>query len=1010
MFNNIKIKTVGLLIALVLMCIVLVMSIDAYSLKKELNSVKTSWVKFNAERSTRYRMLRKLNAVLGYGGMIHNFKNYFIRRHVMYLRKSEQSIATAHFIVANYRSIADDEEQAALDNIDSMLRDYSVSLSIIERLNKTAANDELLAQKISVDDAAAINSLLFLQKKSLESSHIEGKNILKGSKVQLLNGLRSGMGYNTMIHNFKNYIIRHKLIYWNKAQQDFAYLYQVINNYQQMLMTDIESQAIEQLYAVIKHYQKNMTIARELIAKGKTLEEIDKVVAIDDQLAFNAFAMISRAINLQNEREAHSVKETLQALDRGTELRTLFIIILLILSIAAIMWLLISKIIAPVSYLTKIMQKLADNKLDTVIDIESSDNEIGIMAKTLEVFKSNAIITIKDAQLIQKIMSSAGEGIYGVDINGLVTFINPKASEMLGWQIEELPGKDIHKLCHYKKAGGEEYPAHECPTRLAMHLSHEITATEEIFWRKNGDSFPVEMTTSPLVEDDKVSGAVVLFQDVTERKRIERMKTEFISTVSHELRTPLTSIRGSLGLMMGGAVGELPAKAAELLKIASNNTERLLILINDILDVEKIEAGSMNFQFEKLALMPMIEQVLQDNAAYAEQYGVKYVLKNIEQDATIYADKGRFMQVMANLLSNAAKFSRENENVEISVVCTQGQWVRISVTDHGFGVPATFQPILFEKFTQSDSSDSREKGGTGLGLSITKAIVAKHNGVLDFVSREGVGSTFFVDFPSQAPIKTDNLIKQTSPEDNLGYETVLIIEDDEDVATLLRMMLTQGGYNSDIAYTLNEARQFVHAPDKTYKAITLDLVLSGENGIDFLDELRQHNDTKNIPVVVVSARADETRKALNGGALALADWLNKPIDESRLLRVIGLASRHGSKPRVLHVEDDDDVYTVIACMLVERCELIRASTLAQAKALLASQQFDLVMLDIGLPDGSGLDLLETIEQCPKPPKTVIFSASDVSQKYADRVNAVLMKSKTDNSGLFETINTIINEK
>jgi len=999
---------VGLLIALMLTMVVLVISIDAYKLNKELNSVKTSWVKFNAERSTRYRMLRGLNAVLGYGGMIHNFKNFFIRKDALYLRKAEQSIATAHFIVANYRTIADAEEQLALNEIELMLNDYSISLALVEKLQAVGTNADQISHQVAVNDKQAIKSLLLLQNKSLENSYEQGENVLKGSKLQLLNWLRSGMGYNGMIHNFKNYIIRHDEQYWHSAQRDFAYLSQVLADYKKLTLNNDESQAIQNLQDVIEHYKKNIVLARKLISKGKTVEQIDKVVAINDQIAFDAFSTIGRVINQQNEQESKLVTKTLQTLDRGVEVRTMIIVTLLVLSIVAIMWLLISKIINPISYLTQIMQKLADNKLDTIIDIETGNNEIGIMAKTLKVFKSNAIITLKDAQLIKKIMSSAGEGIYGVDTHGIITFINPKAAQMLGWDENELLGQDIHKLCHYKYLDGSDYPIDDCPTRLAMERCQETEATDEIFWRKNAESFPVEMTTTPLIEDDKVSGAVVLFQDISERKRVERMKTEFISTVSHELRTPLTSIRGSLGLIMGGAVGELPQKAGELLKIASNNTERLLMLINDILDVEKIEAGSMNFQFENLPLMPMIEQVLQDNAAYADQYGVKFVLKTIESDATIYADKGRFMQVMANLLSNAAKFSRENENVEISVVCTHNHWVRISVTDHGFGIPDEFQPKLFDKFTQSDSSDTRQKGGTGLGLSITKAIIEKHNGILDFVSREGIGTTFFVDLPSQAEIKTDELTKDSLASDNQDHETILIIEDDKDVATLLRMMLTQGGYNSDIAYTIGEARNYLR--HRTYKAITLDLVLSHENGIEFLEELRNNTSTKDIPVVVVSAKADETKRELNGGALALADWLNKPIDESRLLEVIQQTTSAGKKPRVLHVEDDDDVHTVMAYMLGEHCDLTRTATLLESKKILLKQAFDLVLLDIGLPDGSGLDLLEIIERLTVPPKVVIFSANDVSQQYADKVSAVLMKSKTDNSRLFDTINAIINEK
>ncbi|MCK4708688.1 MAG: response regulator, partial [Gammaproteobacteria bacterium] len=379
----------------------------------------------------------------------------------------------------------------------------------------------------------------------------------------------------------------------------------------------------------------------------------------------------------------------------------------------------------------------------------------------------------------------------------------------------------------------------------------------------------------------------------------------------HELRTPLTAIRGSLGLITGGAVGEVPQKVGELIKIAGNNTERLLMLINDILDVEKIEAGSMSFQFENLLLMPLIEQVLQDNAAYAEQFSVELVLMDRVEDARVTVDQGRLMQVMANLLSNAAKFSLENGKVEISINRLQDDKIRISVTDHGAGIPETFQPKLFDKFTQSDSSDTRQKGGTGLGLSITKAIVEKHNGQIGFKTRQGAGTTFYVDLPGQVVPKT----AEELTEQQLHRPAILIIEDDADVAALLKIMLSEAGYNCDIAYCAAEARQLLSDREGDYKAITLDLLLPDEDGIELLQELRRKVATRDIPVVVVSAKADEARLELNGGAMGMADWLNKPIDESRLIDAIKQVTDPARKPRILHVEDDADVHTVVSYIL-----------------------------------------------------------------------------------------------
>ena len=526
---------------------------------------------------------------------------------------------------------------------------------------------------------------------------------------------------------------------------------------------------------------------------------------------------------------------------------------------------------------------------------------------------------------------------------------------------------------------------------------------------KDGHIVPVEIFLQYIDPPGESPRFVAVVRDITERQRIDTMKNEFISTVSHELRTPLTSIRGSLGLLTGGAVGELSEKANEMLKIASNNTERLLLLINDILDIQKIESGQIAFSFQGFELMPFLQQALTDNTAYAEQHGVKFIITKQTVDARVYADKDRLMQVMANLLSNAAKFSPENETVEISIARHHGNTVRISVTDHGPGIPEDFQPKLFERFTQSDSSDTRQKGGTGLGLSITKVIVEKHGGHIGFVSHQGIGSTFYIELPelvADSQQVDGELFRQLSTE---HQACVLIVEDDQDIAALMKRMLAENGFNSDITYDANEARKRLAEKPGQYKAITLDLLLPGEDGISLLDSLRRDAATHDIPVIVVSLMVNEAKRDLNGGAINVVDWLQKPIDQQRLIDAVKQATGSAQIPRVLHVEDEADVHKVVSLMLRDYCELTWTTTLAASKEILESEVFDLVLLDIGLPDGSGLDLLEIIEHCITPPRVVIFSANDVSDEYANKVSAVLVKSNTDNARLAEVISNIINQ-
>ncbi|MCY1040977.1 ATP-binding protein [Corallococcus sp. bb12-1] len=235
-----------------------------------------------------------------------------------------------------------------------------------------------------------------------------------------------------------------------------------------------------------------------------------------------------------------------------------------------------------------------------------------------------------------------------------------------------------------------------------------------------------------------------------ERQRVERMKNEFISTVSHELRTPLTSIRGSLGLLSGGIAGPLGSEVAHMVGIAYRNSERLLRLINDILDLEKMESGRLDLCMAATEVAPLLAQALQAHQGYAAEYGVHLEVKVDAPEARARVDEDRFNQVLANLLSNAIKFSPQGERVTLSLT-REDSCLRVEVADHGPGIPEAFQPRVFQKFAQADASDTRKRPGTGLGLSIAHGLVARMGGTLRFITRAGEGTRFSFDLPECAP-------------------------------------------------------------------------------------------------------------------------------------------------------------------------------------------------------------------------------------------------------------------
>jgi DNA-binding response OmpR family regulator len=354
---------------------------------------------------------------------------------------------------------------------------------------------------------------------------------------------------------------------------------------------------------------------------------------------------------------------------------------------------------------------------------------------------------------------------------------------------------------------------------------------------------------------------------------------------------------------------------------------------------------------------------------------------------------------LTNLISNACKFSPPDNKVEIRVL-RDGNMIRVAVSDYGPGIPPEFQARLFQKFAQADGSDTRQKGGTGLGLSIAKAIVENHNGTIGFDSIPGAGTTFYFQIPGRVvPVAAAG----TSTPNN----RILICEDDADIARLLELLLRQSGFETDTAYSAAAARTLL--TEKQYAVLTLDLMLPDEDGISLIRQLRAAPATHSLPIVVVSATAEQGRIRLNGDAFWVADWLRKPINPEQLVRAVANAAQptRNAKPRILHVEADADVRHVVSNVLDDIAIITPAQDRAQARAMLESQSFDLVILDSGMPDGSGMDLLPLLSKSDMQIPVVIFSDGREEPELLQEVSSVLVKSKASNEQLLNTITHLI---
>jgi PAS domain S-box-containing protein len=404
-----------------------------------------------------------------------------------------------------------------------------------------------------------------------------------------------------------------------------------------------------------------------------------------------------------------------------------------------------------ISSLQESIRSLREGTLDVVAEVGAPD-ELGTLAASFnemarELERTAAAREQSDERFRsvnrqrQLLLDSVGDGIVGIDPAGMITFVNHGGEDLLLTSVDRIQGKHVHDVFHGQDA---DHARQSCLIQGPVVSGTPYSAVDDHFLRGNGATFAADVISNPVLDEQAVIvGAVICFRDVTERRALERMKSEFVSTVSHELRTPLTSIRGALGLLATGLLTDVTEKGQRMLDIAVANTDRLVRLINDILDVEKLDAEAVMSQ-ENVDAGELIRRSIETMKPMAEKVGV--TLSCSPGTGTIRADPDRIIQTLTNLISNAIKFSGSGSQVMVRTKIELGFW-QCEVRDEGRGIPADKLDLIFERFQQVDASDSRDKGGTGLGLSICRSIIQQHGGRIWVESKLNHGSTFFFTVP-----------------------------------------------------------------------------------------------------------------------------------------------------------------------------------------------------------------------------------------------------------------------
>ncbi|WP_172891482.1 ATP-binding protein [Cohaesibacter sp. ES.047] len=463
-------------------------------------------------------------------------------------------------------------------------------------------------------------------------------------------------------------------------------------------------------------------------------------VQTDDYLA-----RVAR-LHLSEELQHHSILIAAVApmsllMEQSIVMRDQIIVITLMLVVVAtiIASILTRYMASPLQLLTKATSNLSMGAPLESLKVEGRKrrDEVGILLRS--VYQMAASLEEKQER-IKAILATAENPILSINKRGIIKDVNQATSSLFGYDREEMIGKNVSMLMNaYDRERHNDYLRRFASGGKPniIGVGREVTAV-----RKDGSSVQVHLAVSKL----RVKGETYytgIMTDLTELQKVQTMKSEFVSKVSHELRTPLTSIKGSLGLVRSIMPGDLPEQPRKMLDIAYDNCDRLTHLVNDILDMEKIEAGKLTYDVEPIRIVDLLERNIRENRAYGRQYGVSLKLECHSQNLVVSADPYRIEQVMTNLISNAVKHSPDGGEVRIAAEREKDR-LHISVTDHGKGIPAAFQEQVFGKFAQADNSGNRRTGGSGLGLAISKEIVRAHGGDISFETEEGVGTTFHV--------------------------------------------------------------------------------------------------------------------------------------------------------------------------------------------------------------------------------------------------------------------------
>lgn len=648
--------------------------------------------------------------------------------------------------------------------------------------------------------------------------------------------------------------------------------------------------------------------------------------------------------------------------------------------------------------LVSIKNSLKDMRLMSYrqAELEASKTSVEqeVIARTAELKQSEQNLRDSEATL-RAVFETAADSIITIAENGVIETVNKTCEDKFGYQFPSIFGKHISFLI--KQFADEECTQESWPKLRDMcRFRREALRLEGIAVGRDRVEIPIEISLSDVnLKGRKLITAIV--RDISERKEAELRVSEFYSIVSHELRTPLTSIRGSLGLIEGGMTGELPVETLELVNIARESCDRLIRLINDILDLKKLEAGK--FEFHKMEISPadLLSMSIAFTDGMAKERGIKLEI-GWSTEQPIIADTDRLNQVLVNLVSNAIKFSPKNGTVDLSATLLDGA-VRFAVRDQGKGVPKNLQHKLFCKFQQVDSSDKRQQEGTGLGLAICKAIIEQHGGIIGVDSDENKGASFWF----TVPVVSEEFYRADLED---GPSQLLVIDSAYQLSGLLNEHMIPTG--CVITHATNSFEASTMISQRIPDLVIFNIDEPDESDFELQEKLRTIHSEYGKPVLLLTGPDEKSDSLLP----VLVDWHTNPIKQDQLVERVRKAVDSSNCPTVLVVEDDFSTRKTLVHQLESngiRC--VEAADGEEGLKLVSIESPQLIVLDIGLPDIDGFAFVKQLKDEARTVPLLVYTGRDLTvderRDLTVGFTRYLTKSKASEKDLIKAVNDLL---